>query len=51
MNLFNMKMNVTKCLNTAIYDYLWVGDFYIISRSRYIRKAEPQEYQAIKNID
>ena len=41
MTLFNIKINcITRYLTPEIDGYLYVDDFYITSRSKYMRTAE-----------
>ena len=41
LTLFNIKINsITKCLTDGIEDHLYVDDFNITSRSKYMRTAE-----------
>ena len=43
VTLFNIKNNsITNCLNPGVYSYLYVDDFCITSKSKYIRTAERQ---------
>ena len=49
--LFNIKINnITKCLTPEIDGYLYVHDFCITARSKYMRTAERQLQQCIHKI-
>ena len=52
VKLFDIKINsITRCLTPGIDGYLYVDDFCITSRSKYMRTAECQLQQCInKNI-
>ena len=51
ITLFNIKMNsITNCLNPRVDSYLYVDDFCITSKSKYIRTAEHQLQQSINKI-
>ena len=48
---FNIEINsITKCLTPGIEDYLYVDDFSITSRSKYMRTAERQLQQCVRKI-
>ena len=52
VTLFNIKINtVTNCLNPGVDSYLYVDDFCITSKSKYIRTAEHQLQQSINKIN
>ena len=52
VTLFNIKINtITNCLNPGVDSYLYVDDFYITSKSKYIRTAERQLQQSINKIN
>ena len=50
LTLFNLKINITKCLDSGIDDTLDVDDFCITSRSKYKRTAECPLQQWIQKI-
>ena len=51
MTFFNIKINrITKCLTPEIDGYLYVNDFCITARSKYMRTAECQLQQCIHKI-
>ena len=51
MALFNIEIkSITKCLTPTIEDYLYVDDFCITSRLKYMRTAECQLQQCIQKI-
>ena len=51
VTLFNKKINsITRCLTPGIDRYLYVDDFCITSRSKYMRTAECQLQQCINKI-
>ena len=51
MTLFNIKINsIIRCLPPGIDGYLYVDDFCITSRSKYMRTAEHQLQQCINKI-
>ena len=51
VTLFNIKINsITMCLTPGIGGYLYVGDFCITSRSKYMRTAERHLQQCINEI-
>ena len=51
VTLFNIKINsITKCLTPEIDGYLYVDDFCITARSKYMRTAECQLQQCIHKI-
>ena len=51
MTLFNIKINcITRCLTPGVDGYLYVDDFCITFRSKYMRTAERQLQQCIKKI-
>ena len=52
VTLFNIKINsITNCLNLGVDSYLYVDDFCITSKSKYIRTAEHQLQQSINKIN
>ena len=52
VTLFNIKINsITNCLNPGVDSYLYVDDFCITSRSKYMRTAERQLQQCINKIN
>ena len=51
MTLFNIKIDsITRCLTPGIDSYLYVDDFCITSRSKYMRTVERQLQQNINKI-
>ena len=48
VTLFNIKIN--RCLAPGIDGYLYIDDFCITSRSKYMRTAERQQQQCINEI-
>ena len=51
VTLFNIKINsIKRCLTPGIDGYLYVDDFCITSRSKYMRTAEHQLQQCINKI-
>ena len=51
VTVFNIKINsITKCLTPEIDGYLYVDDFCITARSKYMRTAEHQLQQCIHKI-
>ena len=51
VTLFNIKINsITNCLNPGVDSYLYVDDFCITYKSKYIRTAERQLQQNINKI-
>ena len=52
VTLFNIKINsITNCLNPGVDSYLYLDDFCITSKSKYIRTAERQLQQSINKIN
>ena len=52
VTLFNIKINsITNYLNPGVDSYLYVDDFCITSKSKYIRTAERQLQQSINKIN
>ena len=52
VTLFNIEINsITNCLNPRVDSYLYVDDFCITSKSKYIRTAERQLQQSINKIN
>ena len=49
--IFNQKINITKCLNPEIDDYLYVNNFCITTKFKYMSTAKCQLQQCIKKFN